>query len=272
MSDIYCIIRRTTHLMILYAFITMTESVIRITRERRASDTLSHPLTVTKDTEHTAFLRESALMITAMNYVMAKSDFVKQYQSNDGVVQVSEYDSKKWGKKFITLHSTGNDRAVTLKLGADKITYYDEWGNEQEIYGKDGLFTFRAKSAPTYILGDIKDVEFTEDDALIGYDSLKTECAVNNSTTVPITNYTDKDYTIEAIVPSCGEVAGVTDLKAGQNGTVTIKNSAPVGTEYIMTLNVKDGDKTVQSLDYNIKSDMPVKVDFECTLAPGVII
>lgn len=215
------------------------------------------------------FPRESALMITAMNYVMAKSDFVKQYQSNDGIVQVSEYDSKKWGKKFITLHSTGNDRAVTLKLGADKITYYDEWGNEQEIYGKDGLFTFRAKSAPTYILGDIKDVEFTEDDAFIGYDSLKTECAVNNSTTVPITNYTDKDYTIEAIVPSCGEVAGVTDLKAGQNGTVTIKNSAPVGTEYIMTLNVKDGDKTVQSLDYNIKSDMPVKVDLECTLAPG---
>ena len=215
------------------------------------------------------FPRESALMITAMNYVMAKSDFVKQYQSDDGVIQVSEYDSKKWGKKFITLHSTGNDRAVTLKLGADKITYYDEWGNEQEIYGKDGLFTFRAKSAPTYILGDIKDVEFTEDDAFIGYDSLKTECALNNSTIVPITNYTDKDYTIEAIVPSCGEVTGVTDLKSGQNGTVTIKNSAPVGTEYIMTLNVKDGDKTVQSLDYNIKSDRPVKVDLECTLAPG---
>lgn len=215
------------------------------------------------------FPRESALMVTAMNYVMAKSNFVKQYQSDDGVVQINEYDSEKWGKKFITLHSTGTDRAVTLKLNTDKVKYLDEWGNEQEVYGKDGLFTFRAKTAPVYILGDIKNVEFAEDNSFIGYDNLETECALNNTTSVSVTNYTDKNYTIEATVPSCAEVTDATELSANGTGTVTIKNTAPVGTEYNMTINIKDGDKTVQSLDYKIKSDMPVKVELECNLAPG---
>lgn len=214
------------------------------------------------------FPRESALMVTAMNYVMAKSNFVKQYQSDDGVAQINEYDSEKWGNKFITLHSTGTDRAVTLKLNTDKVTYLDEWGNEQDVYGKDGLFTFRAKSAPVYILGDIKNVEFAEDNSFIGYDNLETECALNNTTSVSVTNYTDKNYTIEATVPSCAEVINATELNANGTGSVTFKNTAPVGTEYIMTLNIKDGDKTVQTLDYKVESDIPVKVELECKLGP----
>ena len=215
------------------------------------------------------FPRESALMIAAMNYVMAKSDFVKLYKSDDDIVQINEYNSRKWDKKFITLHSTGDERVVTLKLNTDKVTYYDEWGNEQEVYGNNGLFTFCAKSAPVYILGDIKDVEIVDDKTFIGYNEIKTECAVDNTTTVSVNNYSNKDYSIEAVAPSCAKIVETTDLKAGSTGNVTLKNYAPIGTEYTIKLNIKDGDKTVQSLDYVIESDMPVKVELECELAEG---
>lgn len=215
------------------------------------------------------FPRDSALMVTAMNYVMAKSDFVKFYKSDDDIVQINEYNSRKWDKKFITLHSTGDERVVTLKLNTDKVTYYDEWGNEQEVYGNNGLFTFCAKSAPVYILGDINGVEIVDNKTFIGYNEIKTECAVDNTTTVSVNNYSDKDYSIEAVAPSCAEVIETTNLKAGSTGNVTLKNYAPVGTEYTIKLNIKDGDKTVQSLDYAVESDMPVKVELECELAEG---
>ena len=51
----YVLYYKATHWTIFCVFITMTGSVIRIIKESRASDTLSHPLTVTKNTVHTAF-------------------------------------------------------------------------------------------------------------------------------------------------------------------------------------------------------------------------
>ena len=76
-------------------------------------------------------------------------------------------------------------------------------------------------------MGDINGVEIVDNKTFIGYNEIKTECAVDNTTTVLVNNYSDKDYSIEAVAPSCAEIVETTDLKAGSIGSVTLEKLRP---------------------------------------------
>lgn len=65
------------------------------------------------------------------------------------------------GSQMITLWTINSDNRseMGLNLGCDKVTMYDFYGNETELYGINGKFSFALMDKPVYIVGDFNKFE-----------------------------------------------------------------------------------------------------------------
>lgn len=68
------------------------------------------------------------------------------------------------GSQMIALWTINSDNRseMGLDLGCDKVTMYDFYGNETELYGINGRFSFAAADKPVYIVGDFNKFESCE--------------------------------------------------------------------------------------------------------------
>ncbi len=212
-----------------------------------------------------AFPTEAALMITAMNYVMAKSDFVSS-QTVDKK-HIAKYKSRKWGKDIVTLYTENSvNEDITLDLGCNEVTVYDRCGNEETVNGHNGIFTFGVSDAPIYLVGNISKTEPVTDKALFKLSSKNIEVSTDGSCKVTVKNMSGTDCRIEAKVPPCAETDGITVLPAGEERDIVINNNAPIGANYTAHIVISGEKGVLQTQNVDVHVVKPIVVDFECNL------
>lgn len=208
---------------------------------------------------------EAYVMMTAMNYVMAQSEIESVHDRGDGKLFISKYKSEKFGKDLLTLYTFDEPELVTLNLGAEKVTLFDEYGNETEVYGKDGIFSFIADENPRYIIGDIDTVKIIDNSEFIGYDKVKYVSAVNDVFTITLKNGTQNNYTVEAELP---DDIKLVDNNGFENGTakLVLENKCNKGETSFVKIAVKNGDKVVHHGKIKITSDDHAYSEMEVSL------
>ncbi len=84
--------------------------------------------------------------------------------ASDFVYRFDRDNSDGKGGQMITMWTIadGNRSELGLDLGCDKVTMYDFYGNETELYGIDGKFSFAVTDEPVYIVGDFRSFEKCE--------------------------------------------------------------------------------------------------------------
>ena len=177
---------------------------------------------------------------------------VRSKSTADGKQTAMMFSNKKGGE------------IVTLDLGCDKVTLIDAYGNEREVFGTKGIFSFGIDENIQYIKGDFKSFNRvvggayptkTEFDAVYG-DNIK----------ISIANYSGHGIYAKA-EPMPGSALKETQaLISGEGGELVLENvDMAKGTER-MKLTLFDGDTVYFSGDVSIKYQTNVSLD--TTLIP----
>lgn len=209
---------------------------------------------------------QSYAMITAMNYVMADADPVSIHDSSDGSLYISKFRSRKFEKDLVTIYTKDGVKNITIDLGADKITMFDENGNESDIYGNNGIFTFTVDNYPKYLMGDISKVKVMEDNTkFIDYNAAKYSASANDDFVVKVYNNTEKNYSIDVETPMGIEVKKDSGFENGE-AVLRFKNMLEKGSTAYITVSVIDGEKIVQQSTIEISSEEPLSTKFSAGL------
>jgi len=139
---------------------------------------------------------KSYLMLSAMNYVMAKTKAKSIHDSQDGTVRISRFSSDKFGKDVLAFYNTNGDSGIKLDLGVNEITYLDCLGNETVMTSNDGIYTFAAEIAPQYIIGDFTKVEYSEESQAFVIKNVDFAASGKATVSVFAENATDNPCTI----------------------------------------------------------------------------
>ena len=203
------------------------------------------------------FPTEAYLMVGGLNYLIAESTADKVIETGDENVNVFTYDSQKFNTKIAAMYCADDkERTMAFKINTDKVDVYDSKGNRSELYGNDGVFTFNLSGEPIYIMGDVGDIKVS-DNRLIETGSMSIDAPFGDTYTISLTKNTDKDLKVEVDVSSRGEMVDIGSFKDGK-AVIKIKNNAEIGEVYEISLNVKDGEKTVFSKRYKVTSTVPI--------------
>jgi len=209
----------------------------------------------------------SYVMVTGMNYVMAESEAAGIFDSEDKTLRISKFWSNKFNTNILTLYSTTGKQLVTLDLGATKLECYDSNGNSQEIYGNNGLFTFIADEYPQYLVGDISKVKILSNNQFIAYDKLEYSVSEGDIINIPVRKFVSEDLTVDVKLPACAELLNESDLKFIEgNAILKIKNNAPIGEKYMITINVLKDGKLVHCADLTMVSDISILSNMKVTM------
>lgn len=200
---------------------------------------------------------ESFLSFAAMNYVLADSTPLGVYNLGENVA-ANGFMSNKFGARVLTLN-TREDKAlsreekyqmISLNLGTNKITFYDDFGNSKEITSADGIYKFSLDERPIYIVGNIKDPTL----ATGGVGIEKNEITLKKGESEKIAVYGNPGYTVD--VKTTDNIDW--SLEPITNGTGYIKFTDKTGegsktTPVVIT--VYDGNNVVFRGDVTVKSD-----------------
>ncbi len=208
---------------------------------------------------------ESYVMLSALNYIMAEADPCQNYDDVEGNLYVSEFDSRKFNKKIVTMYTNNESKIVTMDLGADKVTFFDEYGNEEELYGEDGIYTFHVNETVRYVMGDITKVEILPENSLIDYKAAKYSAADEDTFAIEVYNKANPNYTLEAVTPEEITLIENTGFVNGKALLLFEKKASERTTLYVDVL-VKDGEKTVQKSRIEIYSNGLFEADFKTEL------
>ena len=123
------------------------------------------------------FPKESYLMISAYNYVMANSepirdcdpDSLNNIGTNGKLVRAKLFKSGKFKDKstgeykdiLVVWTSNGGKYDITLDLGTKSVIRYDEYGNGENLNGIDGTYRVNTSHYPTYFVGNFTKAECT---------------------------------------------------------------------------------------------------------------
>lgn len=198
----------------------------------------------------------SYVMTAGTNYALAESEVLENLNNEEKNIWLTRYKSNKFNTNIVTLYSVQESKNVTLNLGAEKVTVYDHLGNSNEIYGKDGVFTFRSEDKPKYIVGDIKSVNILEESHVLKCTTMEIDVPRNDYAYVEVYNYLGEDCAWEVVTPSNVEVVDVTADNADKTKSIIkLKNNAEIGEEIPVVINLKQKDgKIMGSTEVNIIS------------------
>ena len=211
------------------------------------------------------FPTEAYLMVGGLNYLIAESTADKVIETGDENVNVFTYDSQKFNTKIAAMYCADDkERTMAFKINTDKVDVYDSKGNRSELYGNDGVFTFNLSGEPIYIMGDVGDIKVS-DNRLIETGSMSIDAPFGDTYTISLTKNTDKDLKVDVDASSRGEMVDIGSFKDGKT-VIKIKNNAEIGEVYEISLNVKDGEKTVFSKRYKVTSTVPIVTTFKVSM------
>lgn len=79
--------------------------------------------------------------------------------ANDFAYRFTRDNNDGKGKELIAIWTKGDRSEMGIKLGCDSVKMYDFYGNETELYGIDGKYSFAVTDEPIYIVGDFTSFE-----------------------------------------------------------------------------------------------------------------
>lgn len=148
---------------------------------------------------------------TAMNYVLGGTVEADGKWVLDNDVYLNRFKSDKFNKNILAMWCEDKTETITLDLGVDKVDYYDRYGNQTTIYGRDGIFTFVLDGRPSYIVGDFKKNRVVNYAPVVEYNNLEMVVPVNDEKVLTVE--TDAGRNCEAIFTTHGEAAQSTTVK-----------------------------------------------------------
>lgn len=110
------------------------------------------------DIPHEAYLCYPAVCMA--NYMVYDTEFVgditgrAEENAENYVYRFKRNNSDGKGKDMIAAWTVHARYEQGIDLGTDKVYLYDMYGNETELYGIDGKFSFMLTETPIYIVGD----------------------------------------------------------------------------------------------------------------------
>ncbi len=212
---------------------------------------------------------EAFAMVTGMNYIMAQSSADGIFDSADANVRINRYSSDKFGSKIVSLYTVNGSENVTLRLGTDKVTVYDSYGNSREMYGENGVYTFLANNRPMYISGDIKETKIENENSLFDFGAAEVQAAENDIVRLEIKSLCGDDCEIEAELPQDAELVSCSGFKDGK-AEILLKNLCEKGEKNRVTVNITRGGRLIGSADYDITSREAVLPKLSIGLADGI--
>lgn len=176
------------------------------------------------------------LMVSQMNHMYADSEYIDEIKLNDTSI-ILRFKNKKTGKQFGVMYSNReNGQLATLKLGTDKLTLYDSYGNAEEISGVKGVYSFDLNKRVQYIEGDFTSFECTEGG--VYPEQIAISVTYGKDADIKIKNYSGKPVTVSADALEGSEVRikGSGTINS-QEGKLTISAGKAVsGTERVRLL------------------------------------
>lgn len=175
----------------------------------------------------------------AKNYFMAQTEY-KDLKITDDERYIAEFESKKFNGEAACFWKKNGTGRLTLDLGVNELTYSDGYGNEENVYSDNGIFSFEISERPVYIHGKFKDVKIIDNndfnievksEHMAQSDALGFEINYSGDTT---------GMTIEGVENDKLKVSGKTDFKDGR-ATITYDTSnADEGVNYLKIKVMKD--------------------------------
>lgn len=210
----------------------------------------------------------SYLMVAGMNYVLADSETVKEYTDKEKNIWMTKFKSNKFDTNILSLYSVNDAKVVTLNLGTDKVTVFDHLGNEQTVYGHNGIFTFRSDDRPKFILGEINEPEILDNTHVFNCSIEAKEVATDDITVLDVYNYTGINCDYDIIIPESAELVNVEKVNDSNKTSIYVKNKAPVDSLIKVFVNMTDDSKNlISSTEFEIVSKYKVfsSLSFEMT-------
>ena len=191
---------------------------------------------------------ESFLELTALSYILAQSKIKSTHNSDDGNLFVSRFESQKFGKDVVTFNTDKTAQVITLDLGCTNVTLFDEYGNETNVVGKDGKYTFVADNYPKYILGDIQKVNVIDSKDYIDIDKAEINTVEKDIFSIEITadGIDSQDCKIVADLPEKIKVVSNEGFKHGK-AVIKLENLLKKGESSFLNLSVLCNDDVIQT-------------------------
>ena len=200
---------------------------------------------------------DAFLSFAAMNYVLADSTPLGVYNLGENVT-ANGFMSNKFNARILALNACEHKnepnvekpQVITLNLGTNKITFYDDFGNAQEITSADGVYKFSLDERPIYIVGDMTDPVLAAGGVGIGINDISLK--MGESTKIAV--YGNSGYTVDVKAPDNIDW-GFESITNGA-GYVKLTDKTGEGTKTTpVVITVYNGDKAVFRGDVTVKPD-----------------
>lgn len=193
---------------------------------------------------------DTYVSFTAMNYVLGKSEPWQVFEL-DEYISASGFTSEKFNSKVVVLNTKGNTNSeeingayditknVTLQLGTNQITCFDDFGNETKLISDNGCYNFSLNERPLYLVGDIREVSLKSDSTF----GINTGNIKFNQLSSDLVLYADdsKTYTYELLLPDCISVERENNIVSG-TATVPLVLNEELPEKSVAEAVIRDAD------------------------------
>ncbi len=210
---------------------------------------------------------EGYVAVSGHNYIFADTDMVKKISDTNNCY-INLFKSRKYNQDILTLNTTERKtrKLVTIDLGTDNVEVYDDYGNMTPVCGNNGKFTFWVDERPMYVKGDFTKTELLENnDEFLSISDSNITGGQNDIVAINYINNTDKEYDVEVIESETVKHYAGNKLTKGKS-EILLTPSGEIGSTSMVTVNIKDGDKIVQSTEVFVTTDKSVTADIQLSL------
>jgi len=196
----------------------------------------------TWDTVDTPYLaKPSLLSLSFLNHTLANAEFVDS--RIDDRYSIYRYKSDE-GEDVILMWAKGENDYVTMSLGNDDVKVYDMYGNECDIWRKDGKYSFCLDYRPVYLIGNFDDFEIS--DAIFDISETIFEMPYDDTAEITVVKSIDEEAQVELIIPEDAPVTMVENTGfVGNKATIRFNAKGIVGKSDTIRLVIKSKDGKV---------------------------
>lgn len=218
----------------------------------------------TWDTVDTPYLaKPSLLSLSFLNHTLTNAE-LKESRLDDRC-SIYRYKTEE-GKDVLLMWAKAENDYVTVSLGNDDVKLYDMYGNEQDIWRKDGKYSFCLDYRPVYLIGEFDNFEIS--DAIFEINETIFEMPYGDTAEVSVIKSIDEDAQIEVIIPEGVPVQVVENTGFINNrASVRFKAEGIVGKSDNIRLLIKDKEgKVFVDEEIIVKYSNKLSVDFHTEL------